>query len=178
MSTTYPKVAMSPGELPRQRLFQLLELPDRPDDFELLDYHALEKLQPQEPGQDASLIVQAEWAWSPMHNRVSNWEIGPDESDRYWVLWCSNHTDECEPAEWCEEEDEEDIEWVTVWCSEVVAACPRGNLCIGDASALLLRQAWDDERVDMELDPPHFYGATGILGIDALRSIERLVWEE
>jgi hypothetical protein len=108
---------MPPEELPRQPLFQLVALPGRPENFE-----ALEKLRPQEPG-------------------------------------------------------EEGIDWVTVWYSQVVAACAREELSMHDASYQLLKQAWDDERVDMELDPPHFYGATGVLGIDTLRSIERAVWE-
>lgn len=180
MSTTHNKIAMSPEELPRQRLFQLLDLPEQPEGFELLCGDALRSLRPGEPGDSASLIVQAEWAWSPMHSRLSNWEIDLDESGQYWVLWCSNHTDEVELAYWCDDEDDdEDRQWVTVWCSQRVAACARGELSIDDASILLLLHAWKEERFESEeLDAPHFYGATGVLGIGVVRSIERVVWEE
>jgi hypothetical protein len=179
MSTTYRKVAMSPEELPRQRLFQLMELPEPPQDFELVSGETLQNIRLLEPGEDASLIVQAEWAWSPMHSRVSNWEIGQDETKQNWVLWCSHHTDESELADWCDPDaDEEDLEWVAIWSSEVVAACPRGELSEQDASMLLLLAAWIEERDgDMELDRPHFYGAIGVLNIDVIRSIERVVWE-
>jgi hypothetical protein len=47
-----------------------------------------------------------------------------------------------------------------------------------EASIFLLHQAWEEERDSMELDPPHFYGATGVLRIDVLRSIELSVWGE
>ena len=70
MSTTHNKIAMSPEELPRQRLFQLLELPEQPEGFELLCGDALRNLRPEEPGEGASLIVQAEWAWSLS---LANW---------------------------------------------------------------------------------------------------------
>lgn len=50
MSTTHNKIAMSPEELPRQRLFQLLELPEQPEGFELLSGDALRNLRPEEPG--------------------------------------------------------------------------------------------------------------------------------
>ncbi len=180
MSKLHRTIAMSPDALPRQRLFQSMELPAPPQGFELLRGEALQALRPLEPDVGASLVVQAEWAWTPMHNRVSNWEIGLDETQQYWVLWCACHSDELELAEWCDpEDDEEHLEWVARWDSTVVAACPRGDLSVGDASMLLLREAWIEEREDewTELDRPHFYGATGVLSIDAIRSIERLVWE-
>ena len=179
MSTTYKKVTMSLEQLPRQRLYQLIELPEPPWNFGLLFGEALQELQPSEPGEGASLIVQAEWSWSPMHNRVSNWEIGLDETKQYWVLWSSYLTDESELADWCDpDDDEEDLQWVSIWSSEVVAACAKRDLDRHDASILLLMQAWVDERDGyVELDRPHFYGATGELNIDELRSIERAVWE-
>ena len=179
MSTTHNNIAMSPDELPRQRLFQALGLPAQPEGFEVYSGEALQPLGPEDPGDNASLIVQAEWAWSPMHNRLSNWEIGLDESMQYWLLWCASHTDEVELADWCDEDDDdEDKEWVTVWCSQLVAACAKGDLSIDHASMLLLLHAWQEERVEMELDPPHFYCATGVLGIDEVRSIERVVWAD
>jgi hypothetical protein len=179
MGTKHRTIAMSPEAVPRQRLYQLMQLPAPPQDFELLYGEALQNLRPLEPGEGASLIVQAEWAWSPMHNRVSNWEIGLDETKQHWVLWCSHHTDDCELADWCDpDDDEEDLQWVAIWHSQVVAACARGNLSERDASILLLLQAWTDERdSETELDRPHFYGAAGVLNIDELRSIERVVWE-
>ena len=172
-------IAMTPEDLPRQRLYQLIELPEPPWNFGLLFGEALQKLQPSEPGEGASLIVQAEWSWSPMHNRVSNWEIGLDETKQYWVLWRSYQTRESELADWCDpDDDEEDHEWVAIWYSELAAACAKRDLGMHDASILLLKQAWEDERDgDMELDRPHFYGATGELNIHELRSIERAVWE-
>ena len=37
--------------------------------------------------------------------------------------------------------DEEDLEWVATWDSEVVAACPKGELSVHDAGTLLLLEA-------------------------------------
>ena len=87
MSTTHNKVVMSPEDLPRQRLFKLVDLSDPPEGFEVLSGKALRGLGPEDPGDNASLIVQAEWAWSPMHNRLSNWEVGLDGRGQYWLLW-------------------------------------------------------------------------------------------
>jgi hypothetical protein len=178
MSTNYKKVAMSPEALPRQRLFQVLELPEPPADFEILDGKELDQLRPTSPGKDATLVVQAEWAWSPMHNRVSNWEIGLDETGQYWMLWSSYRTDEVELADWCDpEDDEDDLQWVAIWGSLVVGACEKEELSRRDASVLLLLQAWIDERDgDMELDRPHFYGSVEELGVDLIRSVEGVVW--
>ena len=179
MSTTHNKVAMSPDDLPRQRLFRLMDLPNPPEGFEVLSGQALRGLGPEDPKDSASLIVQAEWAWSPMHNRLSNWEIGLDGTGQYWLLWCASHTDDVELADWCDEDDDDDDkQWVAVWCSQLVAACAKGDLPIDHASMLLLLHAWKEEQLEMDLDPPHFYGATGVLGIDAVRSIEQVVWAE
>lgn len=179
MSTTHNKIAMSPDELPRQRLFRVLDLPEPPEGFETLGRDTLGKLTPTEPGAGASLVVQAEWAWSPMHSRISNWEIGHDDSGQYWVLWCSSPSDEYERVEPFDmDDDEADAQWVEIWQSQLVAACAIGELSSSDAAALLLLEAWKQDRLDTEIDRPHFYGATGVLGIDALRSIEQVIWAE
>jgi len=176
MSTKYREVAMSPEQLPRQRLFQLIDLPEPPQDFALLYGEALRNLRPIEPTEDASLIVQGEWSLSPMHSRISNWEIGMDETQQHWILWCCTRTDESE-AVWGDPVDE-NTPLVSIWYFEVVAGCARGNLSERDASILLLLEAWTDERDgDCELDRPHFYGASGVLNIDVIRSIEKVVWE-
>ena len=179
MSTTHNRVAMSPDELPRQRLFEIVGLPAEPEGFRLLNEESLQDIRPLEPGPQSALVVQAEWAWSPMHNRVSNWEIGPDETGLHWVLWSSYRSDECEPADWCDpDEDEDEIEWVAIWYSQVVAACTKSELSQSEASIYLLQHAWEEERDSMELDPPHFYGAAGVLRISVLRSIELSIWGE
>jgi hypothetical protein len=178
MSTTHNRIAMSPDELPRQRLFRVLDLPEPPEGFEFLGGATLAKLTPNEPGAGATLVVQAEWAWSPMHSRISNWEIGLDDSGQYWVLWCSSPSDEYERVEPFAEDDEAEAEWVEIWSSQLVAACAKGQLSISDAAVLLLLQAWPQDRLDTGIDRPHFYGATGVLGIDVLRSIEQVVWAE
>jgi hypothetical protein len=180
MSTTHNRIAMSPEELPRQRLFRVLDLPEPPEGFELLDHNALKQLTPKEPGKDAELVVQAEWAWSPMHSRISNWEIDLDDSGQYWVLWCSSRSDEVELAdpENAADEDEDERAWIAIWDSELVAACAKGKLEIEEVTALLLLHAWTEDRMMNELDPPHFYGATGVLDIDVLRTVERAVWPE
>jgi len=168
---------MSPDELPRQRVFEIVSLPADNEKFQLLGEARLKDICPAQPGYQAALIAQTEWAWSPMHNRVSNWEIGPDETGLHWVLWSSYHTDECEPADWCDPDgDEDEIQWVAIWESNVVAACAIGELSQWEASIFLLKHVWEDERDSIELDPPHFYGATGVLNIDVLRSIELSVW--
>lgn len=179
MKTTHKQVAMSPEDLPRQRMFQLVDLPEPHAGFECLVGERLASLGPLESGGEDKFIVQAEWAWSPMHGRISNWEIGPDGSGDYWLLWCSGPTGEYEPAEWCNPGEEQAVEMEPVWDSTLVAACHRQALPDQEAAILLLFQAWHDERLGfMELDRPHFYGAVGLLAIDVIRSIEIRVWGE
>ena len=80
MSTTYKQIAMSPEDLPRQHLYEIRELPETPEGAAGEQPRPpLVELHPKEPGEGARLIVQAEWSWSPMHSRISNWEIGPDD---------------------------------------------------------------------------------------------------
>lgn len=178
MARLYRKTIMSLDELPRQRLYRIVDLPAAPDSFKLLPPELLGSLMPPEPGLDIELVVQAQWSWSPMHSRISNWEIGPDESGHYWVLWCSFPTDDTLVDDWYDpDQGEVALSWATVWNSEIVAACAKHDVDRETAAFLLLAEAWIAERDgDMELDRPHFYGSAGVIDIDSIRSIEREVW--
>lgn len=177
MPTRIFDISMSIGKRPRQRLFQLVDLPRPPQGLEVLTSFALTGLEPNEPGQDAEPVVQAEWSWSPMHNRISNWQVGLDTTGQYWLLWLCDRTEECEQVDEYDPDEWDGYVYVEVWIPELVAACPRDGLSAHDASIWLLAEAWAGERdSEAELSRPQVYSWAGLLGIDVIRTIEYAVW--
>ena len=63
---------MSPKELPRQRLHEVVALPERPAAFDVVVFDGRLPSGLRIPRKPSSpeLIVHCEWAWSPMHSRV------------------------------------------------------------------------------------------------------------
>ena len=69
-----PKIPMLPSELPQQRLYGVVDLPERPSKFEcLVGYNSVPKdALPKATPRSAVYLGQVEWAWSPMHGRASS----------------------------------------------------------------------------------------------------------
>ena len=88
--TKQPGPLMDFNDQPQQRLYAVPDIP-----YELFD----EKIEFREVGNSgvpkkipsrAKFVIQVEWAWTPMHNRLTNYHISLDSERRRWVpgFWC------------------------------------------------------------------------------------------
>jgi len=78
---------MSPTELPQQRINAVVDLPSRPEGFEpVVDYGlAANGIAPKRRPTKMAFLGGAEWAWSPMHNRVDAYYL--HRGRRHWILY-------------------------------------------------------------------------------------------
>jgi hypothetical protein len=137
--TNPPRIPLSPTELPRQRVYEVVALPARPDPF---DSHFLRgngasgiRL-PKTPGSPQQ-IVHCEWAWSPMHSRIAAWYLHRSRS--HWVLWIRHYDDNWEKWDW-----------------DAVVAVPLRQASEEEAATHLLIDAWERERSEMSTDKFHW----------------------
>lgn len=90
-----PRIPMIPEALPHQGTYIPVSLPRRPELFEIaidlggrdLPVEARLKTTPRKAG----YLFQAEWAWSPDHNRISSYYL--HRGRRYWSLFCRRFDD-------------------------------------------------------------------------------------
>ena len=71
-------IPMTPDVRPGQRLNEVVGLPDKPDDLNIL----IEwkdpipfKNHPKGTPRKLTFVCSVEWAWSPMNNRIANYYI-------------------------------------------------------------------------------------------------------
>ena len=70
-----PSIPMSPSALPQQRVVEVIDLPSCPNNIDICLYMAHKRKMPRLPSRRAKYLCQAEWAWSPMHSRISSYYI-------------------------------------------------------------------------------------------------------
>jgi hypothetical protein len=110
---------------------------------------------------EAQLVCGAEWAWSPMNNRICNFHL--HRGRKHYYLWRSFFMDH---------------EYPWRWCHEIVTYVPRSDDALEIIASGLLARAWLDEIEDVDLDEPHWYSATGLLGVAALKAVEAFAWSD
>jgi len=78
---------MWPEELPQQRVYEVLTLPDRPDPFNWrAGYREVSQEVALKNGPRSPIYLgQVQWAWSPMHDRLDAYYL--DKEHRHWILW-------------------------------------------------------------------------------------------
>lgn len=157
-----PRVAMSPPELPRQRLWLVEGLPRRPRGWATTIGRPPAGLLPTSMPSSARYLGQVEWAWSPMHSRIDAYHLSLDRSRSRWLLWVRHHDDN----------------WNRWPDAEVEARAPRARLAWHDAAMLLLADYWADARDESNVDRFHWIAQTGALEVGAMSEVARAVWED
>ena len=84
MSTTKHTsfILMSPELLPRQKLYEVVNVPDLPKGLTPkvdLD-EPLQRDRPKASPRKLTFLCSLEWAWSPMHIRIDNYYLNPRRS--------------------------------------------------------------------------------------------------
>jgi hypothetical protein len=159
-----PNPLMDLKEIPQQRIYIVPNLPLESESLRSSLGQAGSNGVPKKMPRGASFLLQAEWAWSPMNNRISNYHLSLDSSQKCWVLWVSYFNDT-------------DLLWK--WeTSEDVLLCPRKSLNREEAALFLLREYWRSESEDYEVDQFHWLNLEGLLSVAQAKEIAREVWRE
>ena len=152
-----PSIPMSPNDLPQQRVVEVVDLPPCPNGIDICLYTAYKRKMPSLPSRHAKYLCQVEWAWSPMHSRISSYYI--HRGHTYWILW----------------ERLLDQDWgATLW--EIAASVPHKDCTEHQASVHLLRAIWQSECGENSLDQFHWVNDTDLLSVADLAAISREVW--
>jgi hypothetical protein len=157
--TSTPRIPMSPEQLPQQRIHEVVELPNRPVPFDCLAGYGvvpadvLPKSNPRSP----IYLAQAEWAWSPMHNRVVAYYLHRGRT--HWVLWSRYFDDN-----W----------WRWSWAA--VACVHKRGLLEHQAAVHLLIEFWKTEAEESGVDQFHWINESDGLSVAELMAIAREVW--
>jgi len=155
-----PKIPMKPGALPQQRINLVISLPDRPEEFDFaVGYDCLPTLgSSRRPWpRDAVILVQAEWAETPMHNGISAFYI--ERRRRHWILWNRTY---------------DDNNWTPRWRWTAVGHCLRKGIERKAAAVHLLIEFWRHDG-SAPGDSGHWINEPGMLSVEELRAIARVV---
>ena len=94
-------IPMTPEALPKQRLNEVVRLPEKPADLNIfiqwIDGIGPKKY-PKGTPRKLTFVCSVEWAWSPMNNRIANYYINPKPWG--WALWDNRLDDHDVPWSW------------------------------------------------------------------------------
>ena len=157
--TDTPRIAMSPGVLPAQRLYEVVDLPSLPEGIEPVVCFGSDPdgiFPKRRPGR-MSYLGSFEWAWSPMHNRITAYHLHRGRT--HWFLYAQD----LEP-------DDPDYTWM------VLAHMRRSETDDRSAAIHLMVATWTAEAEDGALDEFHWINQAGLLSVAEWRAIARAVW--
>ena len=155
-------IPMTPHILPKQRLNEVVEIPDKPDDLNVLIHWKdpiSAKNYPKGTPRKLTFVCSVEWAWSPMHNRIANYYINPKPWG--WAFWDNILDDYTVPWSWY---------WNFIAYSGKTEADER------TIATYMLLEAWRDEAEEQMLDHYHWINNTGCLEVEDIKAIARKVW--
>jgi hypothetical protein len=152
-----PSIPMSPSDLPQQRVVEVVDLPPCPNEIDVCLYTKYKRQMPRKPSRNVKYLCQVEWAWSPMHNRISCYYMHKGRS--CWILWERSYDNDCGR-----------------WLWTVAASVPHKSCTEYQAATHLLRAIWQWEYEDCELDQPHWVNDIDLLSMADLAAIARAVW--
>jgi hypothetical protein len=154
-----PRIPMLPSELPQQRIHEIVDLPAKPDPFDVIvDYGDLPAGSvSKSPPRNAEYLCQVEWAWSPAHNRLDAYYLNRGRT--HWSLWLRYWDDNWSQWEW-----------------SGIACVPREQADKGQAAVHLLEAFWQFDRANSEVDQFHWVNEAAFIDMNQLHAIAREVW--
>jgi hypothetical protein len=126
--TAAPRIPMLPSELPQQRISDVVALSPRPPKFEFgVGYGPFPSGVEPKQGvlRSPELLVQTEWADTPMNNGVEAFYL--QARRKYWLLWLRILDDDTYPCRW---------DW------KLIGYCNRAGVKKEAASTHLLLEYW------------------------------------
>ena len=155
-------IPMSPEVRPFQKLNEVVGLREKPNDLNVLinwkDPIPYKRF-PKGTSRKLTFVCSVEWAWSPMNNRIANYNINPKPWG--WVLWDNMLNDH-------------DVPWTWWW--HFLAYTGRSTADERTIAAYMLMASWKDEAEDQYHDHYHWINNTGCLDVEDIQAIAREVW--
>ena len=155
-------IPMTPDVRPKQRLNEVVGLPDKPDDLNVLiewKDPIKSKHYPKGTPRKLTFVCSVEWAWSPMNNRIANYYINPKPWGwAFWDNWLNDH----------------DVPWSWWW--NFMAYSGKTEADERTIAAHMLMASWKDEAEHECLDHYHWINNTGCLDVEDVQAIAREVW--
>jgi len=148
----------------RQETTQTITLPPRPSSFHVKynSVHPLRyELRPNKSPRKAEYIGSIEWACSPVSDRLDHYYLNRRRSN--WLLW----------IKW---QDENDWDHAMQWY--LYAYGPKKGVDLVTAAIYLLMDAWEAEAKLSGLVNDFMINNTGLLSVDELSMIARIVWPD
>jgi len=157
--TDKPRIAMTPGELPDQRIHEVVNLPPEPEGFEPVGCYGWEpeEIMPKNRPRDMLYLGSLEWAWGPMHGRIEAYFLHRGRT--YWLLY----TQDLDP-------NEPEFAWM------VAAFGNRKDVDERQAAVHLVVAKWREEVIQGGLDHFHWINQDGYLSVPEWMAIAREVW--
>ena len=156
-----PTIPMSPTQLPQQRLYEVVGLPERPEPFEFdVGFGCSPRGGAPKSGLKNSIyLCQVEWAWSPMHNRLDAYYLHRGRSQ--WSLWSKYWDDN-----WGQ------------WERICIGTTDLKGVSMEQAAVHLLLEFWKDDAKENDVDEFHWINEEAHLSVAELGAIAREVWRE
>lgn len=156
-----PRIPMSPQQLPQQGVYIPTGAPRRPVPFDVvvgyeaaqLPEHARLKASPR----TARYLFQAEWAWSPAHNRLSAFYL--HRGRRYWTLFDRQF-------------DEDRMRWQ--WVQR--AAVPIGQASEKQAAFWLVVELMKFDRDEAYIEEWHWIGEAATFQVAEVKALVQEIW--
>jgi hypothetical protein len=163
--TKQPNPLVDSQDLPQQKLYAVPDLPKEWEQKLIKADNTTNSGIPKSVPRGAYFLLQTEWAWSPMHNRITNYHISMDTSRRRWVLWESFFNDD-------------DWPYGTWSSASRVLTLQRKGIDRKKASLLLLHSNWQRSLKDEDLDRFHWINQDGLVSVAEAIEIGKRVWSE
>ena len=166
---------MHPDELPQQKMYEVVELPKQPLDFQATclmrcgsrddsndyEWSVPEHELPQRFPGVATFLAQIEWADDPSHTRLDAYYICSNRRRTHWFLWIRSPDDNA---------------WESRINSFLYAYCPCGKVNRKTAAIRLLLHAWRYEAAESKRDRFDWINGAGLLTVSEVHAIARAVW--
>lgn len=156
-----PRIPMTPEERPEHGVYSPTGRPRRPEEFDVhVDWDARglpEQARLRGSPRSATYLFQAEWAWSPMNNRLSSFYL--HRGRRYWSLFDRVF-------------DEDQMGWQ--W--EQRATVPFRQASERQAAFWLVVELLKFDRDECDVERWHWIGETATLDIPDIKAIAHEVW--
>lgn len=160
-----PRIPMSPQQLPQQGIFMPVGAPRRPDPCDVAvgyDERSLpDDAHLQRAPRKAHYLFQAEWAWSPMNNRISAFYL--HRGRRYWSIFDRAYDDDWPRSKW-------------QWYQR--ATVPLHQATAKQAAFWLMVELMKFDRDEGFVEEWHWIGEAGELSVADVKAIAHEVWSD
>ncbi|MDA7792208.1 hypothetical protein N8979_00155 [bacterium] len=162
-------IPMDPDDRPGQRLNEVVGLPDKPDDLNILIERKDPipyKDQPKGRPRKLTFVCSVEWVWGPNYkmNEITNYYINPKSWG--WALWNN----------WLDDGDDPLSTEKWRWWWNFIAYSGKTEAEERTIAAHMLLEAWRDDAEHQLVDHYHWINNTGCLDVEDVQAIAREVW--